>query len=226
MWGCFGRLISMLYISYIWGLDGTKKGTFDFSQNVIKIPSGDFKFTSSFRRVLGVVSFCLVSFWKFVKHHQVTSTPKTLRKLAWNHLTVFWLNFEKNRRFLFVLHGPSPTYIPFFDWMNVLWNPVRKFNKIHFWNTILWCQRQVTTERIPMSTSLAISSESLCMNTNLPGPSFLCVLLVPVTISLSFGEKAACVEWYNVGKSPLFLRFTAMKRRFIILEDNYRATNV
>ena len=46
---------------------------------------------------------------KIVKHHQVT-TPKTLQKLTWNHLTVFWLNFENNRRFLFVLHGPTPTY--------------------------------------------------------------------------------------------------------------------
>ena len=47
---------------------------------------------------------------KIVKHHQVTSTPKTHQKLAWNNLTLFWLNFEKNRRLLFVLHGPSPTY--------------------------------------------------------------------------------------------------------------------
>ena len=38
---------------------------------------------------------------KIIKHHQVTSTPKALRKLTWNHLTVFWLNFEKSRRFLF-----------------------------------------------------------------------------------------------------------------------------
>ena len=47
---------------------------------------------------------------KIIKQHQVRSTPKTLRKLAWNHLTVLWLNFEKNRSFLFVLNGPSPTY--------------------------------------------------------------------------------------------------------------------
>ena len=32
---------------------------------------------------------------KFVKHHQITSSPKTPRKLTWNHLTVFWLKFEK-----------------------------------------------------------------------------------------------------------------------------------
>ena len=82
---------------------------------------------------------------KIIKHHNVTSTPETLRKLAWNHLTVFWLrvspqdlyplvllsqsqlksyrdytflkptgtplNFEKNQRFLLVLHNPSPTKI-------------------------------------------------------------------------------------------------------------------
>ena len=47
---------------------------------------------------------------KIIKHHHVTSTPKTLRKLSWNHLTVFWLNFDKNRRFLFVMLGPSPNY--------------------------------------------------------------------------------------------------------------------
>ena len=39
-------------------------------------------------------------FQKLIKHHQITSTPKTFRKLAWNHLTMFWLNFVKNRRFL------------------------------------------------------------------------------------------------------------------------------
>ena len=49
-----------------------------------------------------------LDFQKFTKHHQVISTPKTLVKLAWNHLTVFWLNFEKNRRFF--LYGPSPSY--------------------------------------------------------------------------------------------------------------------
>ena len=38
---------------------------------------------------------------KFTKHHQVICTPKTLSKLAWNHPTVFWLNFDKDRRFLF-----------------------------------------------------------------------------------------------------------------------------
>ena len=35
------------------------------------------------------------------KTPQVTSIPKTLRKLGWNHLTVFWADFLKNRRFLF-----------------------------------------------------------------------------------------------------------------------------
>ena len=42
-----------------------------------------------------------LDFQKFTKHHQVRSIPKTLRKLAWNHLTVFWFNFEKHLRFLF-----------------------------------------------------------------------------------------------------------------------------
>ena len=70
-------------------------------------------FQAGIRRVWGVLVtwWCLMIFKslnnseesrkKFVKHHRVTSTPKTLRKLAWSHLTVFWLNFEKNRRFLF-----------------------------------------------------------------------------------------------------------------------------
>ena len=40
-------------------------------------------------------------FAKFIKHHQVTNTPKTLRNPAWNHLRVLWFNFEKNRRFFF-----------------------------------------------------------------------------------------------------------------------------
>ena len=55
---------------------------------------------------------------KFIKHHQVTSKPKTLRKLAWNHLKVFWLNFEKNRRLIRVSHGPSPTYNQFWLYIN------------------------------------------------------------------------------------------------------------
>ena len=38
---------------------------------------------------------------KITKYHQVISTPKTLRKLAWDPLTVFWLDFEKHRRSLF-----------------------------------------------------------------------------------------------------------------------------
>ena len=70
-------------------------------------------FQASFRRVLGVfvtwwcfmifvVIFGFFSdFSKFTKHHQVTSTPKTLQNPAWNHLTVLWLNFERNRRFFF-----------------------------------------------------------------------------------------------------------------------------
>ena len=37
---------------------------------------------------------------KIVKHQQVISTPKTLRKLAWNQPTMFWLHSEKNRSFL------------------------------------------------------------------------------------------------------------------------------
>ena len=40
-------------------------------------------------------------FEKFTKHHQVISTPKSVRNSAWNHLTVLWLNFGRNRRFLF-----------------------------------------------------------------------------------------------------------------------------
>ena len=45
-----------------------------------------------------------------IRHHQVTSIIESLRKLAWNHLTFSWLNFEKNRRFLFVLPGTSPSH--------------------------------------------------------------------------------------------------------------------
>ena len=70
-------------------------------------------FQASFRRVMGalVIWWCLMTFWvifgvffdfqKFTKHHRVTSTPKILRKLAWNLLAVFWLYFEKNQSFLF-----------------------------------------------------------------------------------------------------------------------------
>ena len=77
-----------------------------FNQNIVRW------FQASFQRVLGVLVawWCLVNFLKsqkktrkimkrFVKYHQVTSTPETLLKLAWNHLTTLWLNFEKNRRF-------------------------------------------------------------------------------------------------------------------------------
>ena len=74
------------------------------------------KFPKSFRGARDFVVFYelfFVIFWGFldlkeiIQHHQVTSTLKTLRKLAWNHLTVFWLNFEKNQRFLF-LYDHSP----------------------------------------------------------------------------------------------------------------------
>ena len=34
-----------------------------------------------------------LDFQKITKRHQVTITLETLRKLAWNHLTVFWLVF-------------------------------------------------------------------------------------------------------------------------------------
>ena len=37
------------------------------------------------------------NFAKVIKNHKVTSTRKTLRKLARNHLTVFWSNFEKSK---------------------------------------------------------------------------------------------------------------------------------
>ena len=78
-------------------------------------------FQASFRRVLGC-SWLGGAWWIFespenlreftrkIIKHQVTSTLKTLRKLPRNHLTVLWLNFERNRRFLFVLPGPTPTY--------------------------------------------------------------------------------------------------------------------
>ena len=77
------------------------------------------KFPKSFRAAGDLV--VLGEFWKvlkkarkittkFVKHHKVTSSPKTLRELAWNHLTVLWLNFERNRRLIRVLHGPSTNY--------------------------------------------------------------------------------------------------------------------
>ena len=64
-----------------------------------------------------VIFRVFLDFQKLNEHHQVTSTPKTLRKLAWNHLTVFWLNFEKSRRFLFAWSKPqlclSENYHPF-----------------------------------------------------------------------------------------------------------------
>ena len=70
-----------------------------FNQNTVRW------FQENFRRVLGVLAtwWCLVNFWKsrkpwkiikkIVRPHQVTSTPETLRKLTWNLLTVFRLNF-------------------------------------------------------------------------------------------------------------------------------------
>ena len=73
------------------------------------------EFPKSFRGARDLVvfyDFCrdfLGFFWgfqKFTEHHQVTGTPKTLRKLAWNHLTVFWLDFEKTYVWLFVWSKP------------------------------------------------------------------------------------------------------------------------
>ena len=74
------------------------------SLNTIR-SAGDLVVFYDFLAISGFFS----DFKKFTKYRQVTSTPKTLRKLAWNHLTVLWLKFEKNRRFLF-LPGPSPNY--------------------------------------------------------------------------------------------------------------------
>ena len=75
-------------------------------------------FQTSFRRVLGV----LVTWWYFMNfvvffreffrlckihrappshEHPWKFQAETLRKLAWNHLSVFWSHFERNRRFLF-----------------------------------------------------------------------------------------------------------------------------
>ena len=72
------------------------------------------KFSKSFRGDRDLVVFYnflggFRDFQKLTKHHQATSTPETLRKLTWNHLTLFRSNFEKIPRFFFVLHGPSPT---------------------------------------------------------------------------------------------------------------------
>ena len=73
------------------------------------------KFSKSFGGARDLVVFyeflCdfFLFFWdfqKFTNHHRVTSTPETLRKLTWNDLTVFWLNFDKNRRFLFCTVQP------------------------------------------------------------------------------------------------------------------------
>ena len=75
--------------------------------NSIKTPSGDFKVSeeTSGCSWLGGVLWILTWLFRFLHtlkmHTQETRTPKTLRELAWNQLTVFWLNFEKNWRFLF-----------------------------------------------------------------------------------------------------------------------------
>ena len=109
----------LVYLSLIsWALAVWKRNLrffLNFNHNTSR------RIQAGFWRVLGVLVtwWCLVSFWKsrktqkitwiISKHQKVTRTPETLRKLTWNPLTVFWLNFEKNLRFLFVLHGPSPT---------------------------------------------------------------------------------------------------------------------
>ena len=80
------------------GVGPYKKRTFDFPQKLIETSSGDFKQVSEdFQGFswLGRVWWTFESpektphnHKKFVKHHQVTSTPETLRKLTWNHLTI------------------------------------------------------------------------------------------------------------------------------------------
>ena len=113
------------FISWAWTLEKRNLRFFSkFNHDTVSW------FEASFRIVLGmlVTWWCLVNFGKLenprkitkkiIKHLQVTSTPKTLRKLAWSHLTVLWLNFERNRRFLFILHGPSPTYMGNFSFQS------------------------------------------------------------------------------------------------------------
>ena len=106
-----------LWLGHNKGLDRTKKNLrflSKFNQNTVRC------FQASFQRVTGVLVtwWCLVNFWKsrkhpkqsqkkFVKHKQIRSTHETFWKFTWNHLTVFWLNFENNLRFLFVLHDLS-----------------------------------------------------------------------------------------------------------------------
>ena len=70
--------------------------------------------SSNFRRVSGVLVtwrcfiIFLVIFW-LSEIHQVTSTPQTLRKLAWNHLTPCF-DWSSRKTEGFSLHSPSPTY--------------------------------------------------------------------------------------------------------------------
>ena len=83
------------------GFDRTKKGRRVISR----------KFPISFRGASDLVILksgkSEKSQKKIIKRHQVTSTPETNRKLAWNQLTVFSLNFGQ---IFLVLYSPSPIY--------------------------------------------------------------------------------------------------------------------
>ena len=94
------------------GAGSWKEETFDFSQNLTRSsgPKHRQAISSKFPKILRDASNLVMLVWKsekprkitrkFTKRHQLT--PKTLWKLAWNHLTLFRLTFKKNRRFPFL----------------------------------------------------------------------------------------------------------------------------
>ena len=100
------RLINIVvfFLIFVWinaswgwlGLGPCKKGTFDF--NKVELEHRQMIWSEFPKRKSQKV------LWN------TTKSPASLKlwKLAWNHLTVFLFNFEKNQSFFFVLHGPSP----------------------------------------------------------------------------------------------------------------------
>ena len=123
------------------------------------------------------------------------STPKTLGKLAWNHLTVFWLYFGKIRRFFF--YDPSPTYKAPFCWLS-LWKTQFSFNKDlqHFVKVPLNILLHKFLRWGPIRHKLLNFDTWWCFHYNAHGQALSRLKLQFYVVCLKFQTKVCCSRGY------------------------------
>ena len=96
-----------------------------------------------------------------MKHQQVTSIPKTFRKLAWNFLTVFCLNFEKNPRFFFIRSKPYS------------WDQKSESDSLRYRNNESKLEKKNSSFASRTSASLGVIRSPAYSTTNSPWKNFL-----------------------------------------------------